>query len=85
MRKAASMFIFLVLGTACIVDLEPAEPDIESSAPPPAVEVEVDVGLAGDRTADLDVMAVRGQAVRPDEAGAGTGPGIDRACPGCRL
>lgn len=74
MRKAASMFIFLVLGTACIVDLEPAEPDIESSATQPApepapepaiepqVEPEVEVSLAGDRDADLD-----------------------RACPGCRF
>lgn len=89
MRKSASMFIFLVLGTACIIDLEPAEPDIESSATPPEVapevEPEVNIDLIGDRSADLDVMAVRAQALRPDEAGAGAGPGtgIDRACPGC--
>lgn len=79
MRKAASMFIFLVLGTACIIDLEPTETDVVESS------VSAGDGLGG---ADLagpagqGAMAVRGQpALRPDEVA----PGADRgqACPWC--
>lgn len=83
MRKAASMFIFLVLGTACIIDLEPETDVVETSISPSH-------GTGhGAGSADIEVMAVRGQAVRPDEATPGTAPGAtislasDRACPGC--
>jgi hypothetical protein len=70
MRKAASMFIFLVLGTACIIDLEPA------------VERAVSAGDgAGDGSADPGAVAARGESLRPDLAA----PGADRrqACPWC--
>lgn len=76
MRKAASMFIFLVLGTACIIDLEPAETDIvESSVPAGDGDVRAGNAVHG-------AMAIRGEpALRPDE----NAPGADRsqACPWC--
>jgi hypothetical protein len=74
MRKAASMFIFLVLGTACIIDLEPAETGV--------VERAVSAGDgAGDGSAEAGAMAARGESLRPDLAA----PGADRrqACPWC--
>lgn len=75
MRKAASMFIFLVLGTACIIDLEPAETDM--------VERGVSAGDgAGAGSAELGAMAVRGESLRPDEAAPGAGTG-SQACPWC--
>jgi hypothetical protein len=76
MRKAASMFIFLVLGTACIIDLEPAETDI--------VERGVSAGdRAGDGRAELGAMATRGESLRPDEVAPGAGIAGSQACPWC--
>lgn len=79
MRKAASMFIFLVLGTACIIDLEPAETDVVESSVS-AGEGPGGADLAG--LAGQGAMAVRDQpALRPVEVA----PGADRsqACPWC--
>ncbi len=80
MRKAASMFIFLVLGTACIIDLEPAETDMVERG------VSASDGArdgAGAGNAELGAMAVRSKSQRPDEAAPGAGTTGSQACPWC--
>jgi len=71
MRKTVSMFIFLVLGTACIIDLEPDETALVERA------VSARDG-AGAGSAELGAMAARGDSLRPDEAapGADRNPGV---------